>query len=165
MKRFLLHPRRPFLTLFLICAGLLGFGLYLQLVEGVEPCPMCILQRYAFVGVGLTALIGGLHGPRGGGRKVYWGLILLLALAGGGVAARQTWIQIDPPLITECGPDLSYMLGRLPLAQALPKIFQGAGDCSLIDWTFLNLSIANWSLLVFICTVLGSLMMLRLRAR
>ena len=46
------------------------------------------------------------------------------------------------------------MLESFPLAQALPMIFRGAGDCTVIEWTFLGLSIANWSLLCFTATVL-----------
>ena len=42
-------------TLLLICvgsAGLLAYGLYLQHVVGLVPCPMCIVQRYALVHCG-----------------------------------------------------------------------------------------------------------------
>ena len=150
MNLFALPPRVLFLALFAVCTGLLGFGLYLQHYGGYEPCPMCIMQRYAFLGVALVALVGAIHGPRGGGgAKVYAGVILLLTLAGGGVAARQTWMQLYPPQFTECGPDLEFMLDSFPLADALPMIFRGAGDCAAIDWTFLGLSIANWSLVMF----------------
>ncbi|THF55002.1 disulfide bond formation protein B [Pseudothauera rhizosphaerae] len=144
-----LSARTLFLLLFLFCAGLLGFGLYLQHFRGLEPCPMCIMQRYALALVGLVALAGALHGPRNGGARIYGALILLIAIAGGGVAARQSWIQLYPPAIPECGPGLEYMLESFGLTQALPMIFRGAGDCTAIDWTFLGLSIANWSLLSF----------------
>jgi len=144
-----LSSRALFLGLFAVCVGLLAFGLYLQHVVGLEPCPMCIMQRYAFVGVALTALVAGLHSPGGSGIRAYAAVILLLALTGAGVAVRQTWIQLYPPEFAECGPDLEFMLGSFPLADALPMIFQGAGDCSKIDWTFLGLSIANWSLVMF----------------
>lgn len=144
-----LSSRSLFLGLFAVCVGLLSFGLYLQHVVGLEPCPMCIMQRYAFVGVALAALIGGLHSPERNGTRIYAGVILLLALTGAGVAARQTWIQLYPPEFAECGPDLEFMLGSFPLADALPMIFHGAGDCSAVDWTFLGLSIANWSLVMF----------------
>ncbi len=142
-------PRTLLLALFAACTALLGFGLYLQHAVGLEPCPMCIMQRYAFVGVGLVALIGGLHGPRRTGTVVYGALIGSLALAGGSVAARQTWLQRSPPDLAECGPGLEYMLESFGLAQSLPMIFRGGGDCSVIDWTFLGLSLANWSLVTF----------------
>jgi disulfide bond formation protein DsbB len=49
------------------------------------------------------------------------------------------------------------MLDSFPLADALPMIFRGAGDCSIIDWTFLGLTIANWSLLAFALILAASL--------
>lgn len=137
------------LLVFLGCAGLMGFGLVLQYVKGLEPCPMCIMQRYAFILVGLVALAGALHNPGLLGVRGYGALMTLLAAAGGGVALRQTWIQIYPPATMGCGPDLEYMVGSFPLSQALPMIFQGTGDCSVVQWTFLGLSIANWSAVCF----------------
>lgn len=132
--------------LFLSCVGLLGFGLYLQHVVGLEPCPMCIMQRYALAVVGLIALLAGVHGR---GTKIYAALIGLTALAGAAVAANQTWLQLNPPDVSECGPGLEYLMESFPLTQVLPMLFRGAGDCSAVDWTFLGLSIANWSLLCF----------------
>jgi disulfide bond formation protein DsbB len=32
----------------------------------------------------------------------------------------------------------------------LPMIFKGGGDCTVIDWTFLGGSIANWSFVCFV---------------
>lgn len=145
--------RLPFrllaLLLFAVCAGMLAFGLYLQHAKGIEPCPMCIMQRYAFVVVGLFALIAALHNPRGRGGQLYAGLIGLAAATGFGIAARQSWLQWFPPKYVECGPDLEFMMNSFPLGQALPMIFQGSGDCAKVDWTFLGLSIANWAGLWF----------------
>lgn len=152
------------LTLFSVCAGLLAFGLYLQHIKGIEPCPMCIMQRYALAACGLIGLVAGLHNPQGKGLYGYCGLLATAALAGGGVAARQSWIQWYPPAVSECGPGLEYMLESFPLASALPMIFRGAGDCSVVDWTFLGLSIANWSLLCF-ATILGALVTYVLQRR
>ncbi len=150
MLPFLKRPRLPFATLALVCLGLISFGLFLQYAGHLEPCPMCILQRYAFSGVILVSLAAALHGSRRSGPRVFYGcLLVLLSLAGGGVAAWQSYIQRFPPNLAECGPSLSYMLESFPLSSSLPMIFRGAGDCTAIDWTFLGLSIANWSLLSF----------------
>jgi disulfide bond formation protein DsbB len=144
-------PRIVFLAVFLACAGLLGFALYLQEQVGLDPCPMCILQRYAFVAIALVALAAAIHGPRGGlALKAYGILLALFALAGGGTAARQSWIQHYPPKTQSCGADLEGLLENFPLAQALPKIFAGSGDCSIVSWTFLGLSIAEWALVWFV---------------
>lgn len=156
--------RLPFrllaLLLFAACAALLAFGLYLQHAQGIEPCPMCIMQRYAFATAALIALIAGVHAPGRGGERIYAALIGAAALTGGTIAARQSWMQLNPPLIPECGPGLEFMLESFPLAQALPMIFRGAGDCTVIEWTFLGLSIANWSLVSFTATVLFAAWML-----
>jgi disulfide bond formation protein DsbB len=40
-------------------------------------------------------------------------------------------------------------------------IFKGSGDCSKVDWTFLSLSIANWSFLAFTAISLVALVLLR----
>jgi protein dithiol:quinone oxidoreductase len=162
MNPFALSPRAQFSALFALCTGLLTYGLYLQHAVGLEPCPMCIMQRYAFVGVALLALIAGLHGPRRRGTIAYGLGITLLAAAGGTVAAQQSLLQHSPPDIAECGPGLEYLVESFGLAEALPMIFRGAGDCAAIDWTFLGLTIANWSLLSFIAVGLfGVLMMAR----
>ena len=152
--RFLLTPRGAFAAIFAVCAGLIVFGLWLQQAKGLEPCPMCIMQRYAFATAALIALIAGLHAPRRGGERIYAVLIGAAALTGGMIAARQSCMQLNPPLIPVCGPGLEFMLESFPLAQALPMIFRGAGDCTVIEWTFLGLSIANWSLVSFSATVL-----------
>ena len=103
--------------------------------------------------------------PGRSGERVYAALIGASSLTGGGIAARQSWMQIDPPLIPECGPGLEFMLESFPLAQALPMIFRGAGDCTVVEWTFLGLSIANWSLVSFTATVLFAGWMLLRRGR
>ena len=149
MKALLESPRIGFATVFAICAGVIGFGLWLQQAKGLEPCPMCVMQRYAFVAAGLIALIGALHAPSGWGRRVYAGLILLKVIGGGGVAVRQSWLQHNPPKVAECGADLDFMLDSFPLADALPMIFRGAGDCSNVQWSFVGLSIPEWALVWF----------------
>lgn len=158
------HTRPLALALFVVCSSLLAVGLYLQHVKGIEPCPMCIMQRYALLVCGLIGLGAGLHNPATKGRYVWSALLALAAIAGAGVAARQSWIQWYPPEVSECGPGLEYMLESFPLSSALPMIFRGAGDCSVVDWTFLGLSIANWSFLAF-ATILVSLTVHLLRHR
>jgi disulfide bond formation protein DsbB len=149
-------PKLPlrlyFLALFALGVGEFCFGVfYLQEVKGIDPCPMCIMQRYALLGIGLIALIGALHNR---GAWIYGTLVMLTALAGGGVAARQSWLQLYPPQTMGCGPGLEYMLENFPLTELLPRLFWGKGDCSAIDWTFLNLSIANWGLITFAVIVI-----------
>jgi disulfide bond formation protein DsbB len=153
-----MRSTRPwFALLFVVCAVLLGVALYLQEQVGLEPCPMCILQRYAFTAIGIVALAGAIHGPRAGiALKTYGVLLILLALAGGGVAVRQSYIQHFPPAVSSCGTDLDFLVNTFPISQALPKIFSGSGDCALVKWRLLGLSIAEWALVWFVLILAGS---------
>lgn len=142
------HPRRVYVLIAAACVALLAFGLYLQHVVGLEPCPMCIVQRYTLILIAVVAaLAAAFKSPRAlGGMAV---LMLLLALFGAFVAARQSWLQWYPPEIVTCGRDFYGMIENFPLQRAVPMIFRGSGDCSKVDWTFLGGSIANWSFLCF----------------
>jgi protein dithiol:quinone oxidoreductase len=161
----LLRPRLIYLAIFLACVGLMGFGLYLQHVEKLEPCPLCIFQRYAFLVSGLIALIAAIHGPRKIGAWVYSALLILAAGIGAIIAGRQSWLQHNPPNILECGPDLAYMLDSLPLAQVLPKVFKGEGDCAKVTWKFIGLSIPEWALMWFVLFIIAALLAVVLATR
>lgn len=142
-------PRIVFAAIFLACAALIAFALFLQERQGLEPCPMCVLQRYAFVAIGIVALAAAIHGPRGALLKAYGVLVALLAVIGGGIAARHSWLQHFPPQTESCGTDLEFLVNTFPISQALPKIFAGTGSCSKVDWKMLGLSIPEWALVWF----------------
>jgi disulfide bond formation protein DsbB len=140
---------------FAICLALLGFALYLQYYEHQDPCPLCILQRIAFVALAGLFLAAALHGPGRVGSAIYSGLMVVTSAIGAAIAARHVWLQHAPRhQIPECGPGLEYMLRKLPLNQVLEKVLKGSGECAEVGWTFLGLSIAGWSLVWFI--VLGA---------
>jgi disulfide bond formation protein DsbB len=148
-----LTKRLPFAAIFVMCAVLLGIGIYLQEEVGLDPCPMCIMQRYAFTLIGIVALVAAIHGPQGVVLKVYAVLLILLELAGGGVALRQSYIQHFPPPVASCGTDLEFLVNTFPLSEALPRMFQGTGDCALVKWRLVGLSIAEWALVWFVIFV------------
>jgi disulfide bond formation protein DsbB len=153
-------PRRILAAVAAISLALLAFSsIYLQQVVGLEPCPMCIVQRYAFILVavlaGITAML-----PSRGGRIAGSSLMLLAAAFGAFVAARQSWLQWFPPEVSSCGRDFYGMIENFPLRRAIPMIFRGSGDCSKIDWTFLGGSIANWSFLWFAAIIVVALVLI-----
>jgi len=47
----------------LLIATLLGYGYYLQYVQGLEPCPLCMVQRGFFYLLIATFVIAALHAP------------------------------------------------------------------------------------------------------
>jgi disulfide bond formation protein DsbB len=147
-----LPPSLPvvFLALLLTCAGLLGYGYFLQYARGLEPCPLCIFQRLAYLAVATGALIGLLWRGAAGARTAL-GAVILFSAVGGAVAGRQVWLQHLPAdRVPECGPGLDFILEAFPLSEALQMVFAGSGECARVDWTFLSLSIAEWSLLWFL---------------
>lgn len=143
-------PRAVFAAVFLACAGLIATALYMQYEMGQEPCPMCVLQRYAFVCIGIVALAAAIHGPAAIGRRAYSGFLLLFALLGGGTAMRHSFLQRFPDPSTSCGVELEFLVNNFPLSQALPKIFAGTGECAKVTWRFLGLSTPEWALLWFL---------------
>ena len=163
LQMLLKWPTRAWLFIVAIaCTGMMAFGvLYLQYYLGTEPCPMCIVQRYAMIGVIVWCLLGLSEKSPVRTLIMSW-LVFLSAGFGAFVAARQTWLQWYPPEVVTCGRDFYGMIENFPLQRAVPMIFKGGGDCSKIDWTFLGGSIANWSLLVFSSIVV---LMLYLRLR
>jgi len=162
---FLAAPRRVLALVCAICIGMLAFGLYLQHVVGLEPCPMCIVQRYALI---LVALVSGIAAATRSRGAYIGGSVLMLVFAGFGafVAARQSFLQWYPPEIASCGRDFYGMIETFPLKRAIPMIFKGSGDCTKIDWTFLGGSIANWSFVWFaIFAVVAVVLLARLLRR
>jgi len=150
--------RAAFAAAAAVCALLLGYGYYLQHVAGLNPCPLCLVQRGFFYAVMIVSAVGALHGPASKGALAYSCAIFLLALGGAAVAARQVWLQSLPPeRVPECGPDLFFMLKNLPLSRTLEKLVTGTGECAVVDWTFLGLSIAGWSLVWFAVFAAGAL--------
>ena len=131
----------------LICAGLLAFAYYLQYVKGLEPCPLCLMQRGFFYGLMGTLVIATVHGR---GNLLYGSIAALFAAGGLATAGRQVWLQHLPPeRVPACGPDLFFMLDNFPLSRVVTTLLKGTGECAAVDWTFLGLSIAEWSALWF----------------
>ena len=163
--KFLDQPRRALALVCAACIAMLLFGLYLQHVVGLEPCPMCIVQRYALI---LVAVVAGLTAlaHRNTLLLAGSGFMVLLSALGAFVAARQSFLQWFPPPEASCGRDLYGMIETFPLKRVIPLIFKGSGDCTKIDWTFLGLSIANWSFVCFTAiALLGLLLVLRVVKR
>lgn len=153
-------PRTTFAAMAVICVAMLAFAiLYLQNTVGLEPCPMCIVQRDAFILIAIFCILGACFKRRWAWRTMA-GLGLLAALFGAFTAARQSWLQWYPPEFATCGRDLYGMIESFPLSRALPMIFRGSGDCSAVDWTFLGATIANWAFLGFVLAAISLLVLM-----
>ena len=143
--------RTWYLAVAVCCAALLGFALFKQYQDYLDPCPLCVIQRVAYMWIGVCALLAVLHNPARTGQIAYTWIITLGAVFGAAVAGRHVWLQHLPPeLVPECGPGLNYMLENFPLSETLSTLFLGSGSCAEVKWFFLGLSMPEWNLAWFI---------------
>jgi protein dithiol:quinone oxidoreductase len=147
MIRLLLSRRIGNLIGFLACAGMLAFGYYLQFVVGIEPCPLCIIQRLLLFAVGIAFLAATFHHPAGrAGAGLYAGAIALSAVLGVAV-----WLQYLPPeRRPACGPALDHLLSTFGPIEGLSRVLRGSGECGAVDWTLFSFSIPEWTLAAFV---------------
>ena len=144
-------PRIWNLCVVLCCASLFGFALYNQYVNFLDPCPLCILQRFAFLGMGLVALLALVHNPARSGQRLYAWLLVLVAGFGAFIAGRHTWLQNLPAdQVPECGPGLNYMIENFPLSEAIAKVFYGSGSCAEVHWQFLGMTMPMWTFVWYV---------------
>lgn len=150
LDRLFPYRRRLNMAGFMICLLLIAAVYYLQFVQGMEPCPLCIFQRIAVAGLDVVFLLAALHNPRGAGRYGYAVAAAAVAAVGAAIAGRHVWLQSLPPdQVPSCGPGLNYLLDTFPLFDAIALVLRGSGECAEVD-TLLGLSIPLWSLLAFI---------------
>ncbi|WP_449429779.1 disulfide bond formation protein B [Pseudomonas putida] len=148
-----LNRERRFLVLLgVICLSLIGGALYMQVVLGEAPCPLCILQRYALLLIAVFAFIGAAM-PGRRGLTFFEGLVVLSAVGGTVAAGNHVYILANP--MVSCGIDtLQPIVDDLPLAKLWPLVFQVDGFCATPYPPILGLSLAQWALVAFVLTVI-----------
>lgn len=136
---------------FILTASLLCITFYLENFDGFVPCPLCILQRIILVLLGIVFLMGMLFAVKRLGNMLLSLLASVFALIGIFLSGRQVWLQHMPPdKNADCGANLQYLIHVLPFDQVLAKILHGTAECAQKGWEFLQLSLAEWSLICFI---------------
>lgn len=135
------------LLLAVVSLGLVGFALYLQHVQDMQPCPLCVIQRYAFIlfAIGCLIAVAGSNVARKIGILVGF----ISTVIGASVASYQLYV-IDHPDI-KCGVDpIQTAVNNLPLADWLPSVFYAEGMCGAYYDPILGLSIPQWALVWFV---------------
>lgn len=122
---------------FVFCCALMGYAYYAQYVELLDPCPLCLFQRFVVIGLGVVFLIAAIHNPEKIGARMYGSLLVILALIGMAISARHIWIQAQPPgTIPSCGAGLSYLIDIMPIFDVIKKVLGGSGECAHVDTIF-----------------------------
>ena len=144
-------PRIWYFCVVLCCAALLGFALYNQYVDYLDPCPLCVFQRVVFIWMGAFALLAFLHHPGRIGQQIYTWLVVAGAGLGALIASRHIWLQSLPAdEVPECGPGLKYMLENFPLTEGLSSVLSGSGSCAEVLWSFGGMSMPMWTMIWYI---------------
>ncbi len=140
-----MNSRTILLSTAAVCLLLIGAALYLQHVKDLLPCPLCVIQRYLFLGVAIGCLIGAF----GRNPKLGAGIGLAAALGGLGVVGKHLYVLAHPGF--SCGIDpMETILNKIPTATYLPWLFQADGLCENATEGFLGLSIPQWSAAWFV---------------
>jgi disulfide bond formation protein DsbB len=143
--------RSLFLLAFMAGALTLGASFYLEYGALLRPCFLCQVQRIFLATFTLINLVGAIHGPKRSSVYLYGLASMGCALLGAITAVRQVLLQnAAPELANECWPSLQYMIENLSLWQALQLTVKGTVDCVELNWTLLDLSLPEWSLLFFL---------------
>ena len=140
-----------------IIVALMSYALYAEHVEGLEACPLCILQRMVLIfGLAPVFIVAAVHAPRGAGARVYAVLGVLAALVGMGISGWHVRLQNLPPAeVPACGPGYDYIMSTFGWLDGLSMIFTASGECAEVNWTFLGLSMPAWVFVWFVA--LGAL--------
>ena len=160
MKIYLLNlsVRHIYLFIFIFIGVIIAYVAYTMKVLGLEPCSLCIAQQFLYCLIGIAAFLAFLCNPRVKICICYALFILFIALLGIWVSARQVWLQSLPEdKIPICGLPIEYIVEVLPFKELLLALFVGDGNCAQVQWSLLNLSMAGWSLILFIFLLLLSL--------
>jgi disulfide bond formation protein DsbB len=152
--------RNLLLAIAAVSLALVGAALYLQHAKDMLPCPLCVIQRYLYLGIAIFSLVGAFSGKIKAGA----GLALLCALGGLGVVGKHLYVLAHPGF--SCGIDpMETVLNKIPTATLLPGLFRADGLCEAAQETVFGLNVPQWSAVWFAVLTLALVWVLVRRAR
>ncbi len=165
MKLTLPPSRTTYFILLALSIFIVAVAIYLQETYGLDPCPLCVIQRVVFLIAGLVCLCAATQNPHQTGQKAYAYILLVVAIIGLLVAGRQLWIQYMPhEAAVSCGAGIGYLFQNLSTGEALKIIFQGTGECQTTGPRFAFLTITEWSFILFLFYAIVAVLQIK-RAR
>lgn len=140
---------------------LIAIALFLQHVGYQDvffnPCPLCILQRVAFIGLGIFCFFAAVFSRSS---KIFVGVASLFSFIGLGVAARHVWLLFNPQV--SCGLDpLEVWINQFELAQKLDWLLKADGFCTAPLPHILGLQVPVWSLINFVMLTISLIFLLK----
>ena len=115
----------------------------------LQACPLCILTRYIFGMVAISAIIGVLFKTKIIGKL----LVIISSIIGILVTTRQIYIQNmsieDIAELSGCGMPFNTQIEYFGLLEAIRKTLSGGPSCAEDGWRFI-LNFAEWGFLFFL---------------
>ena len=147
------------ISVLFLSGALLSAGIFLEHALSLEPCALCMMQRFWLFVCAVVALAGIIHNPN-------WGIYPLLtatcALVGTGFSLRQLWLQTLPAdQVPACGPGFNYMAENFPVSDLILAMTSGSGNCAEVSWSFIGLSIPAWLSVFFTAIIFISVLQIR----
>lgn len=152
--------KKIYLGIALFCLTLLSFALFVQYIgwngELYAPCPLCILQRVAYLGIAMACLGAYFSNAL---RRFFHVLASTFSLFGLGVVFRHIWVIFHPTV--SCGLDpLEVWINQWAIVRWFDWLLKADGLCSAPLPPIFGLTVPIWSLVWL--TVLTTILLLTL---
>ena len=139
----------------LLTLAVLFASLYFQYVAKMQPCPLCLMQRFClFLLLGLMGLgLGSL-------KRAHWISFaqVLIASAGLYFTLRQLWLQsLSPSEAPTCLPGLDILIKYFPWQTVARSLFWGSGDCAEATQAIFGMSMPGWAAVYFFIMLITGL--------
>ncbi|WP_063656270.1 disulfide bond formation protein DsbB [Candidatus Arsenophonus triatominarum] len=152
------QTRKAWLLLAISACMLEIIALYFQHGMGLRPCVLCIYERIAIFAILAAGLIAAMA-PKSAFRSVALILWLYSSWEGLKLTFEHTRLQLYPSPFDSCDFVVNFP-SWLPLNRWLPTVFEAYGDCSQKQWSFLNIEMPVWLLIIFIAYFLVAIIVL-----
>ena len=156
LQRVIDHPRVVPALIVAVSLGALAAALASQYWGDLQPCVLCIYQRYAYLGAAAFGLLGLIAGPRTGARRAAVALAGLAFLTGAAIAAfhvgveQQWWRGTAGCHAPAFDPNASIAELRQQLLETrfIP--------CDEVPWSLFGISMAGYNVLASLGLALAS---------
>ena len=143
--------------LFLSSAFMLAASCYFEFIEGMQPCPLCLMQRLCVVLLLCISFCFLLTK-----RKNFLGKLVAISvfagLAGLYFSGRQLWLMSLPASqVPACMPGLDVLIAYYPWQTIAKALLWGAGDCAEESWRLFGLPMPGFAALYFVWMCIGCL--------
>lgn len=143
-----ISPRVILALVGFICIALLAVAWYLQYGPGKQqPCPLCILQRYAYMALATVCLLAAAQGPKPLGMLIY--AIIADAISAAGLVLALWQVNKGASMKSCLSDPVGDFVNGLPSANWWPEFLFANGGCADVFPTILGLHVPQWSMVCF----------------